>query len=136
MLNVKKLLTKVMEMLPQITDVDGWHTLTNGVRYCKQNDVVYVDCYLSSGLTISTSYITLATLPAGYRPSTYMYITSGTNSTYNGVAYVAPDGTVGAKTASGSTNYCWFQIAYPLGGVIRTLKKAISNLYREGVAVC
>lgn len=47
----------------------GWQTLTAGIQYRKKNGVVYLDM---QGVTVSnpTTWATIGTLPAGYRPNT------------------------------------------------------------------
>ena len=110
MLNTKKLFTKV---LSKLTD-SGWKTDIPYVAYRKKNGMVLVSCYTAGNKTINTSYQTLGTLPSGYRPSTTLYTTAGTNSVNCGAAYVSSNGDIGVKTFTSTTAYFWFQMSFPV----------------------
>ena len=108
MLNMKKLLTKI---LSKLTD-SGVKTTIQYVNYRKKNGIVFVDCYIPGNMTVNTSYQVLGTLPTGYRPSGTFYGNAGTNGVNAGVFYVAGDGKIGVKVFSGTTSYFWFQTAF------------------------
>ena len=74
----------------------------------------------------------IATIPEGFRPPTQIVLT-----TYGGLdVIVNTNGSLQVDPPAGATYYGSVTYVAKLGGVIRTLKNAISNLYREGVAVC
>ena len=88
--------------------------LVTGIKYRRKNGIVFVDCYVGAGTTMTTSYQTLGTLPEGYRPLETQYAPMGINNANIGVAYVSDTGAIGAKTFSGTTTYYWFHFAYPV----------------------
>ena len=108
MLNMKKLLTKI---LSKLTD-SGVKTTIQYVNYRKKNGIVFVDCYIPGDMTVNTSYQVLGTLPSGYRPSGTFYGNAGTNSVNAGVFYINNSGAIGVKVFSGTTSYFWFQTAF------------------------
>lgn len=92
----------------------GAKSLSHGISYRRKNGFVYVDCYCTSGLTVTTSYQVIDTLPEGYRPRDTLYVPLGINSSSVGVAYVNSSGNIGVKTYSGTTSMFWFHFSYPV----------------------
>lgn len=142
MLNIKKTLTKLlgrmgMEEFNLTVSYSSFDMAYGYGRYDRAANSVrlYFVAYDSANLPQNTA---LFTVPEKYRPSqTYavpiVYGASSSVGTY--YASLSTDGTI--KQNAGSTLRSIFGfVEYKLGGVIRTLKKAISNLYREEVAVC
>lgn len=86
----------------------GW--LTNGIcKYRKKNGYVTIDIY-STSYNIDVNYITLITLPEGYRPDAILYQPSLSGSLVPMMIYVSSDGTVGIKAQQKTTN--------PLGHIV------------------
>ena len=142
MLNTKKLLTKLLGRVGveefNLSAYSGFDNAFGVGKYDKATDTVRIYIFGVDTANISSS-TTLFTVPSDYRPSgnVAIPITYATSSAA-GVYYATINATNGNIT-QGATNslrqimgFC----EYKLGGVIRTLKNAISNLYREGVAVC
>lgn len=142
MLNVKKTLTKLFSRIGveefNLTGYAGFDNAFGVGKYDKATDTVRLYMFGADSANISSS-TTLFTVPEGYRPSGNVpAIAVMATDSSNGIVYyltVGADGTVKQNL----TSYLRRVVAvceYKLGGVIRTLKNAISNLYREGVAVC
>ena len=107
---------KISTLLKEIIRIDGWHSLGNGVEYCKNCNTVYVKCYLTGGKTIGTNYQIIASLPSDCCPSKTLYLPAGTGVQYVGTVYIDNNGNIGAKTNTGTSSSIWFNIAFPVGG--------------------
>ena len=129
MLNIKKTLTKLLtQEAGTLQILKG--TAGAGTRCTRNGNVVefFIDL---SGLTYISGWNTVAQLPSGWEPNNYYDDASASAKvTSTGEIQIFNSSYVGAKMRIHSTHLVKW------GGVIRTLKSAISNLYREGVAVC
>lgn len=97
MLDTKALIAKVLNyLLPENRE-----TLTSNIHYQKKAGIVFVDIYGSYSL--SGSWTTAGTLPAGYRPATIYYFAATTvTDNSNIIGYVNSAGTIGLRLVSGS----------------------------------
>lgn len=142
MLNIKKTLTKLFSRIGveefNLTVYAGFDNSFGVGKYDKATDTVRLFCWGTDTANLPTG-TALFTVPEEYRPSgnvalLMVFGASGGSGTY----YSILNSSNGAITQSAGSTLrsvvIWGE--YKLGGVIRTLKNAISNLYREGVAVC
>lgn len=142
MLNVKKTLTKLMGRTGceyfTLTGYAGFDEAF-GYGFCdKSTNTVRLYLYGKDSANL-TSSIVLFTVPSAYRPpqniaAPMVFATDSTNGITN-YATVYANGEVKQAISNYMRSFVAF-CEYQLGGVIRTLKNAISNLYREEVAVC
>lgn len=97
MLDTKALIAKVLNyLLPE-----SRKTLSTSIHYQKKAGLVFVEFYGS--FSLSTSWTTAGTLPAGYRPATIFYFACTTiTDNSNIIGYINSSGTIGLRTASGS----------------------------------
>lgn len=142
MLNVKKLLTKIISKFSieefMLTAYNGFDMAYGYGRYDKSTDSVriYFVGIDSSNLPQNSA---LFTVPSKYRPAeAYGVPIIYTASTGAGLYYASllTDGTI--VQSAGSTLRGVLGLAeYKLGGVIRQLLSTFATLFnREGVAVC
>lgn len=133
MLNVKKTLTKILSLTPMFEYVGNygsavfntsWTAPDNGVAIVKvswNTAGVFGYWYIKEDET-NLQVASIGGTANGTSASTSIPIIKG--HTYR---------TIGSAALT-YADFFFYKIK--LGGVIRTLKNAISNLYREGVAVC
>lgn len=113
MLNVKKTLTKILTWINGDADATALGTYC---KYTKKNGVVLLTGS-SNGMSLTTSYQVLGTLPSGYRPNTLLYFSASTTTANNHVfGYVNTDGTVGIRSASNASLFWVFTLTFPVGG--------------------
>ena len=94
----------------------GTQVLASGITYRKKNGFVYISGYINgqSYASLTTTYKTLGSMPSGYTPAETIYHTWVTTMSLAGVVYIAADGTLGAKTFSGTCGTYWFDFFYPV----------------------
>ncbi len=111
MLNLKKLLTKVLSII----NGDGnWINLNSYVSYFKKSGIVTVTAY-DADTSYSSAYTTIGTLPIGYRPSKMLYFSCFTVSSVNQVVgYVNTNGVIAIRTNSGTATNVGFTISFPV----------------------
>lgn len=136
MLNVKKTLSKIITNVSSTLDVkkgtgaQNWCVLRNGI----------VEFYIEiTGASWSSGWNTIATLPSGYEPIVYYDLMGkdNTNDTACSCKVTATGDVQVYKTNSLSAAVRVHSVHFAkLGGVVKLLKNAISNLCRKGVAVC
>lgn len=83
-------------------DLSEWTTLTNGIVYASEGSHVFIRFNIAVSLT--TSFVTLATLPVGKRPSANEYFrVAGSNGSGDVTVFVASNtGQIQAKVDSGT----------------------------------
>lgn len=138
MLNVKKTLTKLSEAIkarPLIEidwDSPNVQTETRGGAnpFTVNSDGWLCGWFNNIGATTYGIYLQIN----GKEVAAIASNTGANNTAAVGVPVKRGD-TVNVRIVASAQNYSLSIFPY-VGGVIRTLKNVISNLYREGVAVC
>ena len=90
----------------EAVDTNGTYTSSSGIKYIKKHGLVSVWTF-ATGKTLSAhTWLTLTTLPSGYRPTEMVYgsATIGNNAQYPGLVRVGTDGKVEAYTHTAVTN--------------------------------
>lgn len=100
----------------ELTD-SGWKELSTYVQYRRKNGVVYITGRSAGGQSLPAStYVTLGTLPDGYRPSQEVRIGSDTSGgNYQILAAVTSGGLVRIWASSANAYWDIFG-SFPVGG--------------------
>lgn len=141
MLNVKKTLTKVLEMLKTAKGDDGtWKTLNSSVAYSKKAGVAFAKGSSSGSVSLTNGqWNNLGTLPSGYRPNSDVYFVAQDRSNCRPMmGRVATSGIISVYPENGGCYYWLYIVSFPVvGGVIRQLLSTLATAFvRKGVAVC
>ena len=94
-------------------DDTGWISLDSYISYRRKNGVVFVKAYWSS-MSITTSWVTKATLPDGYRPSEGVYFPCMSLTTAQILGYINTGGAIALRASTGTSSATGFLISYPI----------------------
>lgn len=116
----KKLSTILDKNNKEINDT-GWIDLNEYVKYRKKNGNVYVTGNVSGDLPLGTdeNYISLGTLPEGFRPGNidipFAYHCVGGDNSYQS-SYIRSSGNIALyrKSSQGVANYYSFSVSFPV----------------------
>lgn len=132
--DVRKFCGDLKNALVAATEDTGWIRLNANVVYRRKNGVVYVNGMGEGNATlIAGTYVTVGTLPAGFRPSRDVvglgidgYGASGVDFT----GFITPKGEIKLYSVS-NTNYWRLGASFPIGG--GHCVTALSNFLRGGI---
>lgn len=114
---ILKFIADTIDTLLKRTGNTAWTELRSGLYYKTKNGFVIIKANIASGLTLSSTFTTLATLPATIKPdlsSGNLFVAYGVDaSTSRGTASLAADGTIAVRKDSGTVNGAYFTIVAP-----------------------
>lgn len=108
-------LDQIMDYLADSVEDTGWQTWESFNYYRRKSGVVYVQIYKT--VSLSSSWTTVFTLPAGYRPDRDLYFAGTTVSSNTNIigAVQSSNGAVMFRIPSSSASvFVEAQVAFPV----------------------